>query len=190
MKSIPGHEGYFVTSEGEVFSSRVGEIKQLAILKTRNGYIRVGLQVNNKPKMFSVHYLVLLTFYGPPQEGQICRHLNGIKSDNHIDNLRWGTHSENELDKQKHGTVLIGACHPRGSQLTNSEVIRIRELYYYGYSAKSIGTLFAVSTTVVSNICRGVSWKHVGGPIHTKGRRGRGVTVIPPHIRLQVEKKK
>lgn len=37
-------------------------------------------------------------------EGGIGRHLNGDPSDNRVDNLTWGTPSENMYDKGRHGT--------------------------------------------------------------------------------------
>lgn len=34
-----------------------------------------------------------------------CRHLNGNPVDNRLENLCWGTHSENEYDKHRGRTV-------------------------------------------------------------------------------------
>jgi hypothetical protein len=191
MKPIPGHEGYFVTSEGEVFSLKSGEMQQLVTQRNRDGYAIIVLYVNGKQKTFYVHHLVLLTFYGPPQEGQECRHLNSKKWDNHVDNPRWGTSTENSLDRQIHGTTARGTRNGRASQLVDSDIIKIRELYYDGYSAKAIGTLFKVTDVVVQQIGRGLTWKHIGGPIHNPKIRNRQYrsTPIPSHIQSQVEKK-
>jgi NUMOD4 motif/HNH endonuclease len=52
-----------------------------------------------------VHVLVLTAFVGPrPDVKSHCRHLNGIASDNRVENLVWGTASENKLDQVRHGT--------------------------------------------------------------------------------------
>ena len=47
---------------------------------------------------YTIHKLVLLTFRGLPKKGQEARHLNGIKTDNRVVNLKWGTRSENNRD--------------------------------------------------------------------------------------------
>jgi len=45
-----------------------------------------------------------MAFRGLPKPGEVCRHLNGNPHDNRLDNLSWGTPSENMLDKARHGT--------------------------------------------------------------------------------------
>jgi len=51
-----------------------------------------------------VHQLVLETFVGPRPEGRQCRHLNGNSLDNRLENLSWGTASEDNYDRVRHGT--------------------------------------------------------------------------------------
>lgn len=57
-------------------------------------------------RRLSVHILICETFYGPrPSTSRHeVRHLNGIRTDNRLENLRWGTVSENALDRVRHGT--------------------------------------------------------------------------------------
>lgn len=68
----------------------------------RNGYEQVALWRGGKRQRFTVHRLVALAFHGE-SELQV-RHLNGIRSDNRAVNLRWGTISENAVDRVSHGT--------------------------------------------------------------------------------------
>lgn len=56
-----------------------------------NGYVRVTI---NK-KRYLLHRLVLTTFVGPPPDGYVAMHLNGNPQDNRLQNLKWGTQSEN-----------------------------------------------------------------------------------------------
>lgn len=69
-------------------------------------HVRSGhLHVNLHRKSRYVHQLVLEAFVGPRPDGmRHTRHMNGIPADNRVENLAWGTFSENYLDSVAHGT--------------------------------------------------------------------------------------
>jgi HNH endonuclease len=56
-------------------------------------------------KRFRLHSLVLECFVGPRPPGMECRHLDGNPSNNALENLAWGTRSENRADQVRHGTA-------------------------------------------------------------------------------------
>jgi hypothetical protein len=76
-----------------------------------NGYLRVQVRKAGRPLDLSVAAEVLTAFVGPRPAGNEVRHLNGVRNDNRIENLAWGTKAENAADKQRHGTVARGARH-------------------------------------------------------------------------------
>ena len=102
-KPIPGYEGlYEVSDQGRVKSyRRYPEGRLLRPGCMSGGHVSVSLGIKNS---LCVHALVLLAFVGPPPEKHECRHLNGNPSDNRLENLRWGTRSENIADAIRHGT--------------------------------------------------------------------------------------
>lgn len=114
--SIPGYEGYFEASDlGRVRSiDRVVTWKNGRKMRYRgrmlepefsnSGYLYVRLHAFGTTKGMFVHTLVLLAFVGPRPPGMECCHGPGGKLDNRPENLRWGTHSENNRDKTLHGT--------------------------------------------------------------------------------------
>lgn len=115
-RDVPGWEGiYEVSDHGRVRSLdrqkeyRDGRIYSYPgrILKLRvnqKGYLRAGLYDGSKAKDWYIHRLVMRAFVGPCPEGmQVC-HDDGDKTNNRLDNLRYGSQSDNEYDKQKHGT--------------------------------------------------------------------------------------
>lgn len=107
---IPGHEGYEASTHGRVRSPR-GVLKPWT--SNRLGHLKIGLSGGRREWL---HRVICLAFYGPcPPELEV-RHLDGNPTNNHVHNLRYGTHSENMADKVRHGTVPMrydAEC-PRG----------------------------------------------------------------------------
>lgn len=106
-KSIPGYEGYEVSDQGQIRSIKRklknGHRWKGRILKTPpdgKGYAQVMLGKNKK---FKVHYLVLLVFRGRRQNKRMeARHLDGKKMNNRLSNLRYGSRSDNAVDRERH----------------------------------------------------------------------------------------
>ena len=129
-RDIPGYEGYYqVSNNGDVRSVDRKIINSLGhelslkgkILKPKKDYeyFRVELNAHGKSKLFFIHRLVLLAFVGEIPEGMQCRHLDGDAKNNSLSNLAYGTVSENQLDRVRHGThqESIKTHCPRGHVL-------------------------------------------------------------------------
>jgi hypothetical protein len=99
MTPIKGFEGLFViTKDLKVISiprkgTLGGEIKP--ILNTENGYYRVSLTKDNKRKKTMLHRLIAEQFIPNPNNYKNVDHINGIKTDNRIENLRWCSQADN-----------------------------------------------------------------------------------------------
>jgi len=108
-KSIPEYKGlYEVSNMGRVRKAcSNGGWKKFHILKPRFGYNRrylvVRLHKNKLIKEYAVHGLVLLAFRGLCPKGMEGSHLNDVKLDNRLKNLRWGTHKQNTTDAIRNG---------------------------------------------------------------------------------------
>ena len=104
-KAIPGYEGqYEVSDQGNVRTFRRGANGRLMKPgRMPQGHLSVALGRKNSQ---CVHRLVLLTFVGPAPDKHECCHNNGNPADNRLENLRWGTRSENISDAVRHGTWL------------------------------------------------------------------------------------
>jgi hypothetical protein len=105
-KAIPNFNGYSITEDGIVYSSRrSGSKGGLRALHTdKAGYKRVTLTKDGKQYNRLVHQLVAETFIGPRQDGLFVCHKDGDKSNNHVSNLYYGTRSDNAKDAVIHGT--------------------------------------------------------------------------------------
>jgi len=87
--------------------------------RQKNGYVGVCLWKDGVPQNHRVHRLVLESFTGPCPPGSESLHRNGVRHDNRLDNLRWGSHQENYEDRQRHGTAPgADGCCKRGHLLS------------------------------------------------------------------------
>lgn len=164
-KVIPGYEPWYeVSCLGRVRSiTRLGEIRKNCVFGGKvlkpfpagtMHYPYVSLWVKNKGKNIAVHRLVLLTFVGPRQPDQECRHLNGIVTDTRLGNLCWGTRFENEADKYRLGTGLRGTK-ANTVKLTDKIVLEIRNS---AASARELADRFGVKPSTIRRARNGEHW--------------------------------
>lgn len=167
---VPEFPGYEVSNHGRVrtYFARSKSLKTVIGEKPRimnhsygrRGYHRVTLRCDGKQSTKSVHSLVLTAFVGPRPVGGVCCHGNGDVNDNRVSNLRWGTHMDNERDKEIHGTQPRGMKHGN-AKLTDDQVRKIREMARNGMTGKDIAVFFNISADNATYIIRRAGWKHV-----------------------------
>ena len=97
-KEIEGYSNYMISNLGRVKSLNYNRTKKEKIMKFNthpNGYLMIMLSKNNKQKVFPIHRLVAEHFIPNPENKPCIDHINTIRTDNRVDNLRWVTHKEN-----------------------------------------------------------------------------------------------
>ena len=94
-KVIDGYNNnYSISNKGNVKNNKTDKILKQGI--NNDGYHRLGLYVNRKQKPELIHRLVALAFIPNPENKPHTDHINNIKTDNNVNNLRWATRSENQ----------------------------------------------------------------------------------------------
>lgn len=84
---------YLVSDKGEVFSIRTNRVIRPA--PDKYGYLYYVLCVSGKRCTVKAHRLVALAWIDNPQNKPAIDHINGIKTDNRVENLRWVSNKEN-----------------------------------------------------------------------------------------------
>ena len=103
---IQGFEDYLIYEDGRVFSK-----KRNRFLKHQNhndGYKIISLYKNNKHKYFKIHRLIAEYYIPNPENKPEVDHINRIRDDNRIENLRWVTSSENQQNRGMPNTNTSG----------------------------------------------------------------------------------
>ena len=87
--------------------------------------------------------------------GAQCRHLDGDCTNDHANNLCWGTPMENQRDSILHGTKAAGSKHGN-AKLTEDVVLAIRASEL---STSVLATQFGVSYKTIYDARTGRRWK-------------------------------
>lgn len=94
-KDIKGYEGiYQVSSKGRIKSLKFGK-ERLLKYALQDGYQRVKLCKDGKQKLHFIHRLVAEAFIPNTDNKPCIDHINTIRTDNRVENLRWVTSKEN-----------------------------------------------------------------------------------------------
>lgn len=165
--TISRFPNYAITRDGRVWSkprtTPHGHKRKGRWLKTNRmptGHLSICLYKNRISHKQAVHRLVLETYVGPCPSGMECRHLNGNPADNHLENLCWGTHSENVLDAVKHGTHVNNRGAKQGrSKLTEVQVRVIMFAYLTGkVTQEQLAQAFEVSISTIKSVTQKRNW--------------------------------
>jgi hypothetical protein len=71
------------------------------------GYHRIHLTVNGHQQLVNVGRVMLEAFVGPPTLRQTADHINRVKTDNRIENLRWATRVEQQANRGPHKSHAV-----------------------------------------------------------------------------------
>jgi hypothetical protein len=166
--------------------------KLLVCRLDKDGYYTIGLINDNGRKWKKVHNLVLEAFIGPRPEGYLADHIDRDRTNNNVNNLRWVTLLESNInrdmtnctgdnswtrrnpEKLLKGDKSPSRTHPesrpRGSnhwftKLNEEKVKEIKSLIVLKFEPlESIAARFSTSQVVISSIKNNKTWCHVPWP--------------------------
>ena len=119
---IEGYNNYLIYEDGKVYNQKYKRYLKQGF--HGRGYLYVSLWKDGKGKNISIHRLIGDHYIPNPENKRCIDHINRIKTDNRIENLRWATHSENNQNT--------------GIRKDNKLGIKNISSYKYGYRYEKI----------------------------------------------------
>lgn len=107
-KTINEYPDYEISNKGTVRNKYNNSTLKGKI--NHKGYRVVSLYKEGKTKDFKIHRLVAQAFIPNPENKPIVDHINSIRTDNRVENLRWATYKENmnnPITKEKYYIPII-----------------------------------------------------------------------------------
>jgi hypothetical protein len=160
---IPGWEDIYEVSD-------LGRIKRVAAHRTtrwpvgritkgaatRQGYVSAVLTFRGRQWSTYAHRLVMAAFAGPCPPGQQVNHINGVKTDNRLENLEYVTPSENTRHAVRLGLKVtpVGDTHP-ALLFPDAVVADWRRRYAAGESGAAIAASAGAGRTTVYDALSG-----------------------------------
>ena len=141
-----------VSNLGNVRNALTFEIKKQHISDT--GYYKCNVKGSNGWKTLRVNRLIADMFCENPNNLPFVDHINGIKTDNRVENLRYITQSDN----------LKGRFISKSKRLSINEVIEIkRKLSEKTTTHKELANKYGTTYKNISNINIGIRHAKVNG---------------------------
>ena len=131
--SIDGYLNYQVSWRGRVMNTNTGRILKNTF--GSHGYLHVGLSKNGRVKSHCIHAMVAQAWVSNPEDKKCVDHIDGNKTNNHHENLRYATHSENGGNMKKRSntsSIYKGVVWDRGANKWRAQITHARKNKFLG----------------------------------------------------------
>lgn len=155
--SIPEFPKHFANKKGDILGVRGKKLKKTV---NKYGYETVIVMKDKTGTTKPVHRLVASCFLPViDKEKNQIDHINGIKTDNRLENLERVTNSENQKRAVKMGLVK----HRRGEKHHQSKLTanQVRDIYLSYETTTFLSKKYGVAKSTIAYIREGKIWTHV-----------------------------
>ncbi len=141
---------YHIGKDGIIRNVSTGRVLKGAV--SDYGYIRYSMFKKN----IKAHRLVAILYIPNPNNYPQINHINGIKTDNRVENLEWCT-CQNNIDH----AISIGLARNKFKKLNTNSVLEIRELYFNGVTQSHLSRMFGVCPKTIRQVINRQTYKYI-----------------------------
>ena len=120
---IDGYTNYCIHPSGTVLCIYKHKTTELKGSVNHKGYRIVGLCKDGKRKRMYLHRLLALAFISNTENKRTVDHINRVRDDNRLENLRWATDREQALNRHM----------PPPKKITKGGIIRVSNSFRWQY---------------------------------------------------------
>lgn len=171
-KDVVGYEGlYQVSNLGRVKSFNYKHLKKTKILKQQlkhQGYLELLLTKDKISRYIGVHRLVAMAFISNPNNKPQVDHINTIRHDNRVENLRWATQSEQlkgnliTWERFRKNTVKTSKENIKKAIESNKRKVICVTTNKIFNSINEASEFYEIDCRRISDCCRGVMKQYKG----------------------------
>lgn len=118
---------YTIDSDGNIFNNQLN--RYISYYITNKGYKAVDLYYEGKRYKWLVHRLVAESFIPNPENHPIVLHLDSVRTNCNVNNLKWGTYSENNKQAVAEGSMKVPRPYNRKYYILYDDTIIMK---FYG----------------------------------------------------------
>ena len=137
--------------------------RECKFYKTPDGYLKTGLRIDGKTKVFSVHRLVAEAFMGTCPVGCEVNHKDGNKENNCLKNLEYVSHASNMRHASRLELWKNSGYRGKSQWKAVLDDDAVREIRASrGIVTRAVlAAKFCVCKTTITRVQRGQCWRHV-----------------------------
>jgi len=154
IRPVVGYEERFlVTEDGQLISNKSKKV--LSQTPNHKGYLTHATKIggrNGQNVCLRINRLVAEAFIPNPENKPEVNHVNGIKTDNHKDNLEWSTEQENTIHAFKTGLIVRKTgSEAYTAKLNDEQVMQINSMHGQ-HTSRTVGEMYGVSHVTIVRI--------------------------------------